>query len=60
MSNYASQDPPEQSLALAGNRVLSYAIYGAPTAARTIFYFHGFPASRTEAGLEAPRPTPPP
>jgi hypothetical protein len=46
--------PTPESLALPSGRTLSYAILGhtdPATAALTVFYFHGFPASHAEAAV---------
>jgi pimeloyl-ACP methyl ester carboxylesterase len=42
-----------QTVTLSGGRILAYAEFGLSTAPRTttIFYFHGFPASRLEGAL---------
>ena len=32
-------------------RAVRYAVFGAPTSERVVFYSHGFPASRVEAGI---------
>ncbi|KAM5348906.1 hypothetical protein ACJ41O_008729 [Fusarium nematophilum] len=47
----AAQEQSPQSITLPDGRSLAYNIYGSPTPAHHIFYFHSYPASRLEGAL---------
>lgn len=38
-------------ITLPDGRTVGYALFGAPSLSRTVFYFHGFPGSRLEVGF---------
>lgn len=54
MSTVGPYTPDPQALSLPDGRILSYAVYGSPQSTTTLFYFHGFPASRHEASIFHP------
>jgi pimeloyl-ACP methyl ester carboxylesterase len=43
--------PESESLTLADGRILTYAVYGASTTSKVVFYFHAFPSSRLEGRI---------